>query len=370
MRLSVVTPSYNQGRFIRATIDSVLSQGIEDLEYWVIDGGSTDGTVDILRSYGDRIRWVSERDRGQSDAINKGLRRSGGEVVCWLNSDDVFLPGCLRAVQEAFAADPRLDLAYGDGLLIDEAGAGLGRFPATEDFDLWRLVNVWDYILQPSAFFRRSALERVGYLDEGLHYTLDWDLWIKLALSGSVRRLPGDLACSREYGSTKTASGGWRRFREIVRLMRRHGAPWNAPGILLYGSDTLRKNWAGTRLFGDLANRFANRCAARAHRAIRSRYADGWAGPRCELWIPCAGGRGAALAITVHDWFPYLDLHIRRQDGSSRRRLAPGTHRIDLDAPAGGGPLRLRLETDRYLIPASRGESTDQRMLSYQISIA
>lgn len=369
MRISVVTPSFNQARFIRATIDSVLGQGIRDLQYWVIDGGSTDGTIDILRSYGDRIHWISERDKGQSDAINKGLRRSTGDIVCWLNSDDTLLPGSLDAVHAAFEAEPCVDLVYGDGMLIDEHGATLGRFPATEDFDLWRLVNIWDYILQPAAFFRRNAIERVGFLAEDLHYTMDWDLWIRLAQRGGVRRLRQDLACSREYGTTKTASGGWRRFREIARLMRRHGATWNAPGIWLYGSDTIRKNWVGYPILGRLAHRFANGCASFANNRQTNRHADGWAGPCCDLWLCDPGGRPVHLDLTVHDWFPHLDLTVKHVNGTQHHRLAPGTHRLSFVVPAIGTPLRLRLVTDRYLIPSSLGASTDTRKLSYQIAI-
>jgi glycosyltransferase involved in cell wall biosynthesis len=367
MRISVVTPSYNQAQFIRATIDSVLEQNIPDLEYWVVDGGSTDGTVDILRSYGNRIHWISERDRGQSDAINKGLKRLTGDVVCWLNSDDVFLPGCLQRVSEAFAADPSLDLVYGDCRLIDEHGADLGRFPATEDFDLWRLINIWDYILQPSAFFRRSAVEALGWLREDLHYTMDWDLWIRLALRGGVRRLEGDLACSREYGTTKTASGGWRRFREIARLMRSHGAPWLAPGILLYGSDTVRKNWVGNRVMAPLTNHFANRVAAWAHRRLASRHPDGWAGPRCDLWLPCHHRQMVDLDIVVHPWYPDLGLAIHGAGPVQQHRLLPGRHRLQFKPPSDGGPLRLLLQADRHIIPAQSGSSTDTRQLSYQI---
>ena len=224
-RVSLVTPSFNQAPFLRAAIDSVLSQGYPAIEYVVVDGGSTDGSVEILKSYGDRLRWISEPDRGQSDAIAKGFARTRGEIVAWLNSDDVLLPRAVEKAVAAFQRHPTAGLVYGDGLVLDEAGASQGRFPWTEEFDLWRLVFLSDFILQPSAFFRRRAYEAAGGLDLEMHFAMDWDLWIRLAGVADVVYVRELLSGARVWSGTKTATGGWRRIAEISRLARRPAPP-------------------------------------------------------------------------------------------------------------------------------------------------
>ena len=192
--VTVVTPSLNQGRFIRHAIESVLSQDYPNLEYIVVDGASTDRTVEILESYGDRLQFVSERDSGQSHAINKGLRMARGEVVAWLNSDDVILPGAVRKAAEALALDPGLGMVHGEGYRIDEEGRTLSRFQYTEPFNLWRLIYFGDTILQQTAFMRKSAVEAVGYLDESLHWGMDWDLFIRLGKRFRVQYLSAVLS--------------------------------------------------------------------------------------------------------------------------------------------------------------------------------
>ena len=197
--VSIVTPSLNQGRFIEATIGSVLSQDYPHIEYIVVDGGSTDGTLDVLRRYGGRLQWISEPDGGQAQAINKGFRLTRGEIVAWLNSDDTYLPGAVSAAVEHLTAHPACAMVYGEGYLIDEQGAAIRRFPATEPFDLWKLVYVIDFILQQTTFFRRAALDVVGYLDEDLHWGLDWDLFIRLGKRFPVNYLPREMANLREH---------------------------------------------------------------------------------------------------------------------------------------------------------------------------
>ena len=161
LRVSVVMPSYNHARFIRAAIDSVLDQDYEPMSLLVMDGGSSDGTLEILRSYGDRISFVSQKDRGQSDAINQGLRRATGDVACWLNSDDVFTPHAIRIAVDAFEQHPDVSFVYGSGWNANEAGDIISDVGVLS-FDLWRLIHQRNFIQQPSCFFRTSLLEEVG----------------------------------------------------------------------------------------------------------------------------------------------------------------------------------------------------------------
>lgn len=219
--VSIITPSYNQVEFIRDTIESVLNQDYENLEYIVVDGGSTDGTLDILKEYEGRLKYISEPDNGQSDAINKGFRMASGQIVAWLNSDDVYEPGCVRKAVKAFRDNPDASMIYGNGYIIDRAGVKQESFRFCREFSLWALVHIWDYIMQPATFFRMSDVQAVGYLDESLNWVMDWDLWIKLSLRRDVVYLSDHLACSREYGDTKTSKGMEKRLEEILGLMRR-----------------------------------------------------------------------------------------------------------------------------------------------------
>jgi glycosyltransferase involved in cell wall biosynthesis len=221
--VSIITPSFNQRQFVEATIESVLAQDYPRIEYLVVDGGSTDGTLDVLRRYGGRLRWISEPDQGQADAINKGVRLTGGEVLAWLNADDVYLPGAVARAVGELQVHPPAALVYGQGEFIDRAGHVIEPCLHVEPFDLRRLIDHNDIILQPAAFFRRAPFTAVGGLDTSLHYTLDYDLWIRLALRYPVRYLPALLAQARVYPQTKTSSGGMERLTEIERMVRRYG---------------------------------------------------------------------------------------------------------------------------------------------------
>ena len=223
---AIVTPSYNTGKHIGAALRSVLEQDWPQVDYIVMDGGSTDGTVDVLKSFGPRLRWVSERDRGQADAINRGFARTRGEVLGWLNSDDAYAPGALRAAAEFLAAHPDVAMVYGDADLIDAAGNPIARCAHVEPvFSRRRLLHYSDFIVQPAAFFRRSAFEAVGGLDPGLNWAMDYDLWLKFADAGfKAAYLPRVLANYRWLGGSKSAAGGWGRLNEVDAVARRHGA--------------------------------------------------------------------------------------------------------------------------------------------------
>ena len=221
--VSIVTPSLNQADFIEAAIESVLAQDYPNIEYLVVDGGSTDGTLDILRRYGERVRWISEPDAGQADAINKGVRLTQGEILAWMNADDQYAPQAVSRAIAELQAHPQAALVYGHAEFTDQAGRVIAPCVRVEPFDLYRLLNSLDYIVQPTTFFRRDAFLAVGGLDSSLRYCLDYDLWIKLALRYPVRYLPELLARVRVYPATKTASGGLERLNEIERMVRRYG---------------------------------------------------------------------------------------------------------------------------------------------------
>jgi hypothetical protein len=241
IKVSIITPSFNQGRFIRQTIESVLNQDYENLEYIVIDGGSTDETLNILREYQDRLKWISEPDRGQADAINKGFKMATGDIVAWLNSDDTYEPGAVSAVIPYFKENPDIALIYGEGNIINKNDEKVSRFENTIPFNLWVLIHVWDYIMQPAAFFRKDALEQAGYLDTELYWTMDWDLWLKLAMKHDVLYINTLLANSREYTETKTSTGGIKRINEIRELMSRYSGLFYTEGFWLYYYDWLSK---------------------------------------------------------------------------------------------------------------------------------
>jgi glycosyltransferase involved in cell wall biosynthesis len=221
--VSVVTPCLNPGKHLAATIQSVLSQDYPHIEYMVMDAGSTDGTLDLLRSFGDRLRWISEADRGQADAINKGFSGTKGQVLAWLNADDTYAPGAIRAAMEFLTEHTDVDMVYGNADFIDADGKLIGPCAHIEPFSRNRLIHYSDFIVQPAAFFRRSAFEAVGGLDVNLHWSMDYDLWIKLSERHTIQYLPRTLANYRWLGASKTASGGWKRLDEIRSVLRRHG---------------------------------------------------------------------------------------------------------------------------------------------------
>lgn len=218
-RVSVVTPSFNQGRFIQRTIQSVLSQDMPGLEYIVVDGGSTDGTLEILRAYQDRLTWLSEKDEGQADAVNKGIRLASGDVIGWLNSDDIYYPGALAAVVEFLEAHPEFGVVYGEAYHIDENDNVIAPYP-TRDWD-FHLLTQTCYICQPATFFRRCLWVQWGGLDASLHYAMDYEYWLRLAQRG-VRfgRLRRVVAGSRLHSGAKTLAHRVAVHSEINRMLR------------------------------------------------------------------------------------------------------------------------------------------------------
>lgn len=219
LSVSVVTPSFNQGRFIERTIQSVLSQGIAGLEYFVADGGSTDETVDILQRYDGHLRWISAKDHGQADGVNKGIRATSGEIIGWLNSDDIYYPGALAAVLDFFERNPDIDVVYGEADHIDENNKIIEPY-YTEDWDYERLKEIC-FLCQPTIFFRRRLTEKAGLLDPRLRYCMDYEYWLRLGHMTPFVRIERKLAGSRMYSDNKTTRARVAVHEEINNMLKR-----------------------------------------------------------------------------------------------------------------------------------------------------
>jgi len=221
--LSFVIPTRNQGRFIAQCIDGCLAQQIADSEIVVVDGASTDDTRDVLARYGERVRWISEPDRGQSDAVNKGVRMARGELVAWINSDDYYASAhAVRALVAAFDADPMIDIAYGDGVRVDVAGEPIGPYRARPIARVQQIVTrPASFVLQPSLVFRRQLFLDVGGVDESLHYTMDYELWIRLfAAARATRYVREVIACARYHDDAKSIAAMGKQIREAYQVKR------------------------------------------------------------------------------------------------------------------------------------------------------
>jgi glycosyltransferase involved in cell wall biosynthesis len=220
--VSIVTPSFNQAQFLEKTILSVLSQDYPRVEYIVVDGGSTDGSVDVIKRFGDQLAyWISEPDRGQSDALNKGFTRSSGAIMGWLNSDDLYAPGAVSSAVHALAHHPSAGLAYGQCNVIDESGRFIRHLPAGP-FDLANTLRAVPSIPQPAAFWRRSAWEIGGPLRTDYHFCMDLELWVSIAERFDVIFVPQLWAYFREYPGTKTSAGRAQFEREERQIRREH----------------------------------------------------------------------------------------------------------------------------------------------------
>lgn len=233
--VTVVTPSYNQGRFIEETIISVLSQDYPHIEYLIIDGGSTDDTLEILRKYEDQLAWISEPDLGQSHAINKGFKMSSGEIICWLNSDDTFEPGAIERVVCYMNTHADVMMVSGGVNTIDEVGQILETKSATIPFDLWSVVYLAQNIHQPATFFRKCIFDVIDLLDESLNWCMDSELWIRIGSRFRVECVAEIFANDRMHSATKTSSGGYKRWLEIVSVQKKY-ANWVFPFGLLRAS--------------------------------------------------------------------------------------------------------------------------------------
>ena len=362
--VTIVTPSFNQGEFIRATIESVLTQDYPHVDYIVMDGGSTDQTSAVVSEYASRLTWTSEKDRGQAHAINKGFARAKGDIIAWLNSDDILLPGAVTKAVHAFSCAPKqVGGIYGEGYLMDREGRITRRFPATEPFNLWKLVYLSDYILQQSAFFRRAAVEDVGWLDESLHFAMDWDLLIRLGKRFGLQYVPEYFGALREYPEAKSFSGGRERLAEIRSVLERHTGLKRAPGYWIYRLHSRRSDWkeSGNRKSGWLRwtaklRYFLLYLATTGPLLLiqdrrQGRYTDGWAGDRLKWMLPEGTGD-----VVVHGCVP-ADSRLAGQtlavssEGSELGRWSVGPGHFELRFPAPSdkkGPFLFEICASRY----------------------
>jgi glycosyltransferase involved in cell wall biosynthesis len=381
--VSIVTPSFNQGHFIRATIESVLSQGYPNLEYIIMDAGSTDETASVVKDYSSRLTWISEKDRGQSHAINKGFRMARGEIVSWLNSDDTILPDAVQTAADALSGEPDAGAVYGEGYCMNREGAITCRFPHTEPLNLWKLVYLSDYILQQTAYFRRSSVEEVGFLNEELHYVMDWDLLIRMAMRRSLLYVPEYLGCIREYPEAKSFSGGARRIAEIQQVLCKHTGLRYPPGYIVYGLDTYRKiwcNWIDARTPASLSVPAAKlrsliliACGLWIDRTIahsQGWYSDGWAARNVRIMVPPT--RGKAILIEgelpsnslLHNQKLAVEIQGRHMS-TLTLQFGPFRHVLAVPKHLQDQALQLRLKASRYFVPAWDRKTEDRRQLSF-----
>ncbi|HEX4807308.1 MAG TPA: glycosyltransferase family 2 protein [Bryobacteraceae bacterium] len=363
--VTIVTPSLNQGQFIRATIESVLSQDYPGVEYIVMDGGSTDETASVVKDYSSRLTFISKPDKGQSNAINEGFLRGRGEILAWLNSDDIYVPGSISAAVRAFSANPGCGMVYGEGYVISRNGEVQGRFPHSRSFDLWRLVHLSDYILQQGSYFRRAALDEVGYLDEKLQYGMDWDVFIRIGMRFPVCYIPEYLGCIREYSETKTSSGGLIRAHELHSMLRKHTGMRLPPGSIVYCGETylkLARSWldrvpSQLGFFSKIARKAVDFGAGivigRTIHHAQNLYDDGWAGDRLRFMLPAGQGCFEATGS-----IPASAAHLHGQTITVRANGLPlgefpipvGDFQIEIPAPGElhGQPLRLEIKASRF----------------------
>jgi glycosyltransferase involved in cell wall biosynthesis len=223
MLVSIVTPSYNQARYVEQTIKSVLSQDYPRIEYILVDGGSTDGTQNIIKKYEDKLAWwVSEKDRGQTDAINKGFARASGEVLAWINSDDTYEPGAVSAAVKYLQDHPEIGMVYGDCNFINESGKVVGKFSSAQTS--YRLLRRgYSHIPQQTMFFRADLWKQVGPLDPSFYFAMDYDLWTRIAGRAEIKYLPQMWANFRLHTSGKTILADDRCWPEMLRVHYRDG---------------------------------------------------------------------------------------------------------------------------------------------------
>ena len=326
--VGIVTPTLNAAPFLRAAVDSVLAQDYPHIDYLVMDGGSSDGTRDLLAGYGDRLRWISAPDAGQADAVTRGWRLVRGEVVAFLNADDAYLPGSVSAAVDAF--DRGTGLVYGEGELVDQDGGSLGRYPTSEPTE--ETLAGECPICQPTAFVRRDGIERAGGLDRRLHFAFDYDLWIRLCRVVAARRLPRAMAVVHMRRDNKTLGSRRSAYREALAVAKRHFGyvplRWIEPYAmnLVDGSD------------GFFVPHRRTRESYAAALALGLRHNPGQARRFWREWAFAAGLRADFTGRWEDGWISRLHVSEHEVPAEAGRLRIRGRHHAYLE-----GPLRLRV---------------------------
>lgn len=365
--VTIITPSYNQAAFIQQTIESVLRQNYPAIEHIVVDGGSQDGTLDILQRYsklGDRFRYISEPDRGQSHAINKGLQMARGEMIGWLNSDDTYFPQAVQKAVQALVQHPEWAMVYGRGLHINEQNAILHKYPWTP-FDRKKMFHHC-IICQPTAFIRKSVFEAVGGVDEELHFCMDYDLWLRISAEYQIGYIEDYIATSRLHSRCKSVTSlidvG---FPEIVKTSFKHFGTVSNEWLLHFLRTSREK---GAHWFLELFKTY-QLFGKTPRLAATNRYSDGWAPPVLNLSIEIDSQTPLhALLVKGSQSYPSEPLHFRVQAGE---RILPfssqGHNPFTLEIPlsAHGPDCTVNITCSRQLDMKHPESEDENRTVSY-----
>ncbi|MFL5844200.1 MAG: glycosyltransferase [Solirubrobacteraceae bacterium] len=377
--VSIITPSLNQGRFIETALRSVAAQDYPAIEHIVVDGVSSDDTAAVVASFGDSVRWICEPDSGQAQAINNGIARSRGKIVTWVNADDALLEGAVGRGVATLLRHPEASFVHGGAIITGPDGDESAVFqpPPMLDHDSLRIEN---HVMQPAAFFTRARWDEVGGLREDLHWTLDWDLFLKLARRGPIARVDGaPLARACLHPDSKTVSGGWRRYREILHMLRDHGVDRRA--VAAYGLELVDR-WMIDA--ASAAGRPVSRSDVLLSRGplagLRSSvsgrfwppavFGDNWVSTIADVRL--ASGRGDVIVEgAVPEWAPLGDQVLTIEvTGEEPVRLPVGEGSFAVRCPAAAsGPVRVRVRADRSYVPAKHlAGSVDRRRLAWMYS--
>jgi glycosyltransferase involved in cell wall biosynthesis len=218
--VSIITPSFNKGPYIEETIQSIRNQTYKNIEHIVFDAGSTDETISILKKYGEHLQWISEPDKGQSDAINKGWRLAKGKIIAYLNADDTYLPDAVESAVAFFEKNPDVQMLYGDGIITDEYGNNK-RLIKHGEFKIQDLVFCRDMVFQPSVFLRKGVFDSIGDVDVNLHLAMDLDYWLRTALVYKTAYLPKPLSVAKIYQDAKSSALMFRYVKEYEYILEK-----------------------------------------------------------------------------------------------------------------------------------------------------
>ena len=383
--VSIITPSLNQAPFIRTTIESVMAQDYPRVEYLVLDGGSTDGALDVIRQYEGRLEWVCEKDSGQANALNRGFRRVNGDIVAWLNSDDMLLPGAVTAMVEQFTAMPDVGLVYGDGFLMDVEGNVVRELRLGEP-NLWELMHLYGHmVLGASIFYRAGALAEVGYLDESWHWQFDYDLFLRLCTRYPYAHIPRRVAAVRVYSDTLSQSGGIPRYRELRRILRMYGVRRFPPSTPYFFADLVQLNLAGTQqrkgeapvraAIATVVTAACERVKRAVFRHAHRVHDDGWVERRAEFVLRAPSGSTAVLKGEIPWEVTQQRLRVRMGGGAPAEfDLAPGPFEVTIPFEARGRrrstgtPTLVVVRAARWFRPARTSTTSDDtRRLAWRV---